>query len=72
VLNVTGTPETIGKAVGSDMAMGKQTYPALLGIARANEEARRRAEAALAAIECLPGDTTGLAELALFSIERDS
>lgn len=72
VLNVTGTPEAIGKAVGSDSAMGKQTYPALLGLDRANEEARRRADAALTAIESLSGDTKGLAELAMFSVEREN
>ncbi len=72
VLNVTGTPEAIGKAVGSDFAMGKQTYPALLGLDQANEEAKRRTEAALAAIESLPGDTGGLAELATFSVEREN
>lgn len=72
VLNVVGTPEAIGKAVGSDRAMGKQTYPALLGLDQASVEARRRTEAALAAIESLPGDTKGLEELAMFSVERDS
>jgi geranylgeranyl diphosphate synthase type II len=72
VLNVTGTPEAIGKAVGSDRARGKQTYPGLLGLESATTEARVRTEAALAAIESLSGDTGGLVELAMFSIERDT
>jgi geranylgeranyl diphosphate synthase type II len=72
VLNVTGTAEAIGKAVGSDSALGKATYPALMGVDRAMCEARDRAEAALAAIESLDGDTRGLEELARFSVERES
>lgn len=72
VLNVTSTPEAIGKAVGSDRARGKQTYPGLLGLDRAAEEARTRTEAALAAIKPLEGDTEGLVELAMFSIERET
>jgi geranylgeranyl diphosphate synthase type II len=72
LLNVTSTKEAIGKAVGSDKAKGKQTYPALMGIERAEREARTRAEAALEAIESLSGDSAGLVELAQFSIERES
>lgn len=72
VLNVTGTPEAIGKAVGSDRARGKQTYPGLLGLDRAIDEARERTEAALGAIKSLEGDTEGLVELARFSIERET
>jgi geranylgeranyl diphosphate synthase type II len=71
LLNEKGTPEAIGKAVGSDRARGKQTYPALMGNDRAEKEAARRAEEALAAIEDLTGDTRGLVELARYSIERE-
>ena len=71
VLNVVGTPEAIGKAVGSDRVRGKQTYPALLGLDQAEEEAKARIERALTAIEGLPGDTKGLEELATYSIERE-
>jgi geranylgeranyl diphosphate synthase type II len=72
VLNVTGTPEAIGKAVGSDIARGKQTYPGLLGLERATSEARQKTDAALASIGALDGDTRGLVELAMFSIERET
>lgn len=72
VLNVTGTEEAIGKAVGSDRAMGKQTYPALMGVERAEAEARDHADRALEAIEALDGDTAGLVELARFSVDRQS
>jgi geranylgeranyl diphosphate synthase type II len=72
VLNVTGTPEAIGKAVGSDIARGKQTYPGLLGLERATLEARERTDAALASIGAFDGDTRGLVELAMFSIERET
>ena len=39
LLDVTGTAEEMGKAVGKDVARGKMTYPGVVGI----EESRRRA-----------------------------
>lgn len=71
ILNVRGSREAIGKAVGSDQERGKQTYPALMGIDHAEQEARSRAEKALEAIEDLSGDTSGLVELASYSVERE-
>ena len=40
VLDITSTPETLGKSVGKDMAAQKATYPSLWGL----EESQRRAE----------------------------
>ncbi len=71
VLNVTSTKEAIGKAVGSDGERGKQTYPALMGVDKAEQEAKSHAQHALDAIESLSGDTAGLVELANFSVERE-
>src|SRR5262249_18285995 len=41
VLDVTSTTDVLGKTAGRDVALGKSTYPALLGV----HAARRRAEA---------------------------
>lgn len=70
VLNETSTPEELGKAVGSDKELGKQTYPALMGLERAREEARIQRTEAIRHLGGLPGDASGLHELADFSIDR--
>jgi geranylgeranyl diphosphate synthase type II len=40
LLDVTGTAEEMGKAVGKDLARGKMTYPGVVGV----DESRRRAD----------------------------
>lgn len=71
LLDRTGNPETIGKAVRKDQEQGKLTYPALLGIA----ESRRRAEILIdTAKQCIAplGDRgRRLEQLAQFVLERD-
>lgn len=70
VLNETSTAEELGKAVGSDREMGKQTYPALLGLEKAKQEAQRHHEKAVEAARQLKGDASGLIELAQIVVER--
>jgi farnesyl diphosphate synthase/geranylgeranyl diphosphate synthase type II len=41
VLDVTASTDELGKTAGRDVALGKSTYPALLGV----DGARRRADA---------------------------
>jgi geranylgeranyl diphosphate synthase, type II len=72
VLDVTATTSQLGKTAGRDLALGKSTYPALLGV----EGARARAAAlvqegcdALAAVGLL---TPALERLAHFTVERTS
>jgi geranylgeranyl diphosphate synthase, type II len=51
ILDVTGTPDRLGKQRGSDERLGKRTYVSEFGLDRARElarESRRRALAALA------------------------
>jgi geranylgeranyl diphosphate synthase, type II len=71
VLDVTGTSAALGKTVGRDQALGKATFPALLGIGgaqrRASEEARRGA----ARLEEQGLLTPTLAALARYAVERD-
>ncbi len=70
ILNEEGTAEELGKAVGTDRELGKQTYPAVYGL----EESKRRAEALLfAAVDQLTGQVESLSELralALFCLRR--
>ncbi|MCH8979275.1 MAG: polyprenyl synthetase family protein [Armatimonadetes bacterium] len=72
ILNETATPEQLGKAVGSDRARGKQTYPALMGLEASRAEAGRWTQEAVSALEGLPGDVAGLLELAHFAADRQS
>ncbi|MBX7132814.1 MAG: polyprenyl synthetase family protein [Fimbriimonadaceae bacterium] len=70
ILNETSTVEALGKAVGSDRALGKMTYPALMGTDAATREAERLAGSALEYLHSLPGDTTWLRDLASFAVQR--
>ena len=72
ILNETATAEKLGKAVGSDRARGKQTYPALMGLDASIVEADRWTRKAVLSVEGFSGDTAGLIELAHFAAERDS
>jgi geranylgeranyl pyrophosphate synthase len=69
ILDVTGTPESLGKTPGKDRRGDKMTYVGLEGIAAARARAERERDLALAAIA--PFDAHGLlAELARFAITR--
>lgn len=71
VLDVTGTPDVLGKAAHKDAGRGKNTYPALLGVDGARAEARQQLALALDALAPFgpAGDT--LAMLARRVIERN-
>ncbi|MDI9635664.1 polyprenyl synthetase family protein [Kamptonema cortianum] len=70
LLNETSTAEQLGKAVGSDRSLGKLTYPGLLGLEASRTAAEEIVRSALQLLQNLPGDTSGLRELAEYSIER--
>jgi geranylgeranyl pyrophosphate synthase len=63
ILDVTSTPEAMGKPVGHDAAVKKSTYVALHGIEGAQSEAKRHTAAAIAAIEAIGGNNETLIEL---------
>jgi geranylgeranyl diphosphate synthase type II len=71
LLDVTASPEQMGKATGKDAAKGKNTYPALLGIEETRKQARIQLESALAAIKPLGRGGDGLRKLAEFVVERE-
>lgn len=51
ILDVVGDTKTMGKPAGSDERQGKTTYPSLLGLDTSRELARKRSEAAVAALD---------------------
>lgn len=72
VLNEVSTPEELGKAVGSDRAKFKMTYPALMGIETAKKTAKELKMNAEKFLEGMPGDCSLLLHLAQYSVERAS
>jgi geranylgeranyl diphosphate synthase type II len=70
ILDVTSTPEQLGKATAKDAERGKNTYPRLLGLPASQNEANRQLAAALAAVAPLGEAAGGLRSLARFVVER--
>lgn len=66
VLDVTASTEQLGKQQGSDQALGKPTYPALMGLDAAQNYARELCEQARQELADLPGNTEVLAGLASY------
>ena len=56
ILDITSTPEVLGKSIGKDAAVQKATYPALVGMEAARAEARELTEAGRAALDIFPPD----------------
>jgi geranylgeranyl pyrophosphate synthase len=51
ILDVCGTSEQLGKTSGKDVRQGKQTYPAIMGIEKSEELAKKIADEAIAALK---------------------
>ena len=71
ILDVEGDTLTLGKPQGSDIAANKATYPALLGMLGAKQKAQNLIQQAHEALANIDADTTDLAALANYLIERD-
>jgi geranylgeranyl pyrophosphate synthase len=72
VLDATASPEVLGKTPGKDLAAGKATYPALMGIEASRDEAGRRVALALEALERAGRATEPLRALARFALSRSA
>jgi geranylgeranyl pyrophosphate synthase len=70
LLDVTATPEQMGKATKKDAARGKNTYPALIGLPAARQQAAQQLDLALQALAPLDHKADGLRALAAFVVER--
>ncbi len=71
ILNVEGSPELLGKSVGSDLSKKKATYPALLGVEESKRRAKELVEAAVDALGTLGPEADPLREIARFIVARD-
>ncbi|WP_435237596.1 (2E,6E)-farnesyl diphosphate synthase [Psychromonas sp. PT13] len=72
ILDVIGDTKTLGKPQGSDVALHKSTYPALLGLEQAKLKADHLYQEALHALSQLPYNTQHLELFAEYIIKRNS
>jgi len=73
VLDVVGDEKALGKPVGSDEERGKTTYPALIGVERSMDLARRNAAQALESLTPFQGgEALFLRDLAQYIVDRVS
>ncbi len=72
VLDVTSTTIALGKTTGRDVALGKSTYPALMGIDGAKARAERLVAEGLQALERAKMLTQELSQVANFIVTRTS
>ncbi len=70
LLDVTGDPSDMGKAVGVDQARFKATYPAVHGVDGTQEQARLAGDSALDELAELPGDQSVLVGMVDFVLDR--
>lgn len=71
VLDVISDTETLGKPAGSDEAMGKSTYPALLGLEESKRLAGERIDSAVKRLSGYAGEECEfLTELARYIVDR--
>jgi len=70
ILDVTQTSEQLGKTAGKDLAAEKVTYPALFGLAKAEEMAAQLTQTACSALDSFGGRADTLKEIARYLVER--
>jgi len=70
ILDVEGDTETMGKATGQDAALGKMTYPSLMGVESAREKARSCLEEALSDLSVFDEKADPLRLIARYIVER--
>jgi len=72
LLDLTGTAEEMGKAVGKDADAGKITYPAAVGVERARRRAAELIEEAVDAVEPFGEAAWALRSIARYIVGRRS
>ncbi|MEY2479983.1 MAG: geranylgeranyl diphosphate synthase, type [Verrucomicrobiota bacterium] len=71
ILDVTQTSEKLGKSAGKDLAAHKATYPAVIGLEKSRNEARKLTRQAHSALSILGPKAETLHALANYLLERD-
>jgi geranylgeranyl diphosphate synthase, type II len=70
ILDVTQSSEQLGKTAGKDLAAEKVTYPALFGLAKAEEMAAQLIQTACSALDNFGERGNTLKEIARYLVER--
>ena len=70
ILDVTQTSEQLGKTAGKDQAAEKVTYPALFGLAKAEEMAAQLVRTACSSLDSFGERADTLKEIARYLVER--
>ena len=70
ILNIAGDPEIMGKAVGTDQARAKNTYPTLIGLKASRQYARELIKDALRAVSMFDSKAEPLRTIAAYIVER--
>jgi len=71
ILDVTQSTEVLGKTAGKDQAVGKSTYPAVIGLEASRKEAAKLTRAAMAALVPLGGKASRLREIGAYLLDRE-
>jgi geranylgeranyl diphosphate synthase type II len=72
ILNVEGDRELMGKGTGSDAALGKVTYPSLLGMERSRERLKKHIDTAIASLAVFDQRALPLRVIAKYIMDRKS
>jgi geranylgeranyl diphosphate synthase type II len=72
ILDVTQTSEQLGKTAGKDVAVGKATYPSIVGLERSRKIARQLTDKAFQSLESFKGKAVALEALAKYLLERQN
>jgi len=70
ILNVEGDPEVMGKAAGTDIDRGKNTFPALIGIEKSKAFAKKLVSDALQVLENFDTKADPLRAIASYIVDR--
>lgn len=71
ILDVSGDEKSIGKPVGSDEARNKSTYPAFMGLEKAEAMARMVTKSAIKSLHIFGPEAENLRALAQYIVDRD-
>jgi geranylgeranyl diphosphate synthase, type II len=72
ILDVTQTSEKLGKTAGKDTKAQKATYPAIVGLEKSRQIAKRLTEQSFAALKIFGGRAVALEALAEYLLRRES
>jgi len=70
ILDITQTSEQLGKSAGKDLAAEKATYPSILGMKKAQAEAKRYTRQADQALDVLGRKADRLRQIAAYMLDR--